>query len=104
LALLATIAGTYLVADNALDGGRVAHPSKRHPHSAQRPQIPVRTVNTATTPTTETAPAKYYLIRPGDSLYAISQRVHVALATLVALNPGVSPTSLRVGQRLTIRR
>ena len=44
------------------------------------------------------------MVRPGDGLDLIASRTGVSLQTLEALNPGVSSTSLRVGQRLILRR
>ena len=51
-----------------------------------------------------TAPSKrFYVIRTGDTLGDIAGRLGVPVARLLALNPGVRPTSLRIGQRIRTR-
>ena len=47
---------------------------------------------------------KFYVVKTGDTLSGIAIKTHVALATLVQLNPGLSPNSLQTGQRLRLRR
>jgi LysM repeat protein len=44
------------------------------------------------------------VVKPGDSLSAISVKTHVSVATLEALNPGIDPNALQTGQRLTLRK
>jgi hypothetical protein len=48
--------------------------------------------------------AKFYVVRPGDTLSAISVKTHVSISRLLSLNPLVSPNSLQTGQRLRLRR
>lgn len=48
--------------------------------------------------------SKFYVVKSGDSLSVISARTGVPLPTLESLNPGVSTSSLQVGQRLRLRR
>jgi LysM repeat protein len=62
------------------------------------------TTPTATAPTT-TSPAarRFYRIRAGDTLAAIAPRFGLTEAELVALNPGIEPTALRIGQRIRVR-
>ena len=38
-----------------------------------------------------------YDIRPGDTLYAVSQRCEVGLTRIMSLNADVNPRSLEVG-------
>jgi LysM repeat protein len=48
-----------------------------------------------------TAPGKrFYVIRAGDTLDAVARRFQTSVGHLLALNPGVEPTSLRIGQRI----
>ncbi len=62
------------------------------------------TVPTATAPTTTTPTARrFYRIRAGDTLAAIAPRFGLTEADLVALNPGIEPTALRIGQRIRVR-
>jgi len=43
-----------------------------------------------------------YQIRPGDTLYALSQRFGTTIQAILALNPGLDPNSLQVGRRICI--
>ena len=47
---------------------------------------------------------KYYVVRAGDTLSAISVKTHVPVYRILSLNPLVSPNSLQTGQRLRLRR
>jgi LysM repeat protein len=70
--------------------------------SATRTQPAVVVSNHPATRTT--GPAKrFYMIRAGDTLAEIADRLGVSVERLVALNPGVRPTSLRIGQRIRTR-
>ena len=61
---------------------------------------PTATVPTTTTPTSA---RRFYRIRAGDTLAAIAPRFGLTEAELVALNPGIEPTALRIGQRIRVR-
>jgi LysM repeat protein len=43
---------------------------------------------------------RYYVIRAGDTLEAVARRLRTSVERLLALNPGVEPTSLRIGQKI----
>jgi LysM repeat protein len=43
------------------------------------------------------------LVRPGDSLSAISARTGVSVGQLEQLNPGLDPNALHPGQRIKLR-
>jgi LysM repeat protein len=60
---------------------------------------------TATAPTQTTAGTsrRFYRIRPGDTLAAIAPRFGLTEVELLALNPGIEPTALRIGQRIRVR-
>ena len=47
---------------------------------------------------------KFYVVKPGDTLSAISIKTHVPISELTTHNPSISPTSLQTGQRLRLRR
>ncbi|HWQ01156.1 MAG TPA: LysM domain-containing protein [Gaiellaceae bacterium] len=49
------------------------------------------------------APARYYVIQPGDTLGAIASQFGTAVTVLVRLNPGVEPTALTPGEQIRIR-
>ncbi len=101
LALIAIIAGIYLIVHHSL----VTHHG-RTPTGQQT----TATVQTGAAGSSSGAKhghrssASFYVVRPGDSLDAISAHTGVSVSTLQALNPGVSPNELRVGQRLKLRR
>lgn len=48
------------------------------------------------------AAARTYQVRPGDTLYAISQQTGVPVARLIQLNNITNPDSLTVGQILVL--
>ena len=63
------------------------------------------TTETTTTGTSTSGPgAKFYVVQSGDTMGIISVKTHVPLATIEALNPGVSSNAMSVGQRLRIRK
>jgi LysM repeat protein len=43
-----------------------------------------------------------YVIRPGDTFYTIAQRLRTTVAAITALNPGVNPNQLQVGQSICV--
>jgi LysM repeat protein len=65
------------------------------------PSVPVTTAPTTTT--TPQEGRRFYRIRAGDTLAAIAPRFGLTEAELVALNPGIEPTALRIGQRIRVR-
>ena len=92
IALAAVAVGVYLIVHSGL-------PTHHQPSS-----------QTATVLTTKRKTSrrvrhpKFYVVRAGDTLSAISVRTHVPIARLLGLNPLVSPNSLQTGQRLRLRR
>ena len=49
--------------------------------------------------------AKFYVVKPGDTLSAIAGKTNVALPRLISLNRSlVPPYNLQTGQRLRLRR
>jgi LysM repeat protein len=55
--------------------------------------------------TTSQRPTKVslYTVRSGDTLGAIALHFHLAVDDIVALNPGIEPTALRVGQKIKVK-
>jgi LysM repeat protein len=94
LALAAAVTATYLVVHDALI----------HKHS-----VSTTTTLTQTTVSRHHAPkppskAKFYIVKPGDSLLKIASKTGVSITTIEALNPKVNPNSLQPSQRLLLRR
>ena len=44
-----------------------------------------------------------YVVQRGDSFSIIAEKTHTSVAALERLNPGVSTTALRVGQRIRVK-
>jgi LysM repeat protein len=103
LAIAATLAGVYVVANHALDGGTSSHARTRH-SGRSGARAGVRTVRPGSRSSSSATGPAFYIVRPGDSLSTISARTGVSLARLQSLNPGVASTALQVGQRLRLRR
>ena len=43
-----------------------------------------------------------YLIQPGDTLFQLAQRFQTTVPAIIALNPGLDPNNLRIGQTVCI--
>jgi len=56
-----------------------------------------------TTTAAKTTGARFYTVRSGDTLTAISIEVGVPVVTLQQLNPGLDTQALQPGQRLRLR-
>ena len=44
----------------------------------------------------------YYTIRPGDTLFTLSQRFNVSVQAIINANPGIDPNNLQIGQVICI--
>jgi LysM repeat protein len=92
IALAVVAVGTYLI----VHAGLANHP-RSVPHSTQvlsggrGGHRPHRT-------------AKFYVVKPGDTLSQISIKTHVSVLRITTLNPNLSPNSLQTGQRLRLRQ
>jgi LysM repeat protein len=87
LALIAVIAGTYLVVHAGLAKKHATGQS--HTRRARRSHHRV---------------AKFYVVKPGQTLTSIADKFGISVTTLEALNPNVDPNSLQSSQRLRLRR
>ena len=56
---------------------------------------------TLTVPTS-TEGAQFYTIRPGDTLETVAARYGTSVESLLALNPGIDPVQLTVGQKIRV--
>ena len=68
-------------------------------------KAPVTATAAATPPPKKRKPAttRYYVVQRGDSFSAIAAKARVSVAAIERLNPGVSSTALRVGQRIRVK-
>jgi LysM repeat protein len=92
IALVATIAGTYLIVHSGLK----KHSSTTSSQSA--------TATRASRARRRFARQKFYVVQPGDSLSSIAAKTGISVATLEALNGNLDPNSLQTAQRLRLRR
>ena len=61
-------------------------------------------VSTATSTTTaRTRSRRYYRLRQGETISDVAIRFDTSVERLLALNPGIKPYALRVGQRIRVR-
>ena len=96
--LAATIA--VLLIRAGLSGG---HPSLTSAPVTEVSPSPVTSPQT----TSEPAPPKptkkrYYDLRAGDTLAGVARRYKTTVDRLLELNPGVRPTSLRIGHKIRV--
>ena len=57
----------------------------------------------ATTGTTTATQKQFYRLRSGETLSDVAIRFSTTVDDLLALNPGIEPTNLNVGQRIRVR-
>ena len=92
IAIIAVAVSVYLVVHGAVDNH----------------QTVTQTRNAVNTPKhhkhKHSSKAKYYVVKPGDTLSGIAAHTGVALTTLEQLNPNISPNALQTGERLRLRR
>lgn len=75
------------------------------PSPSVEPSVsPSVTPSTAPTPSAEASPAGLvYVVKKGDTLYAIAVRNKTTVEAIVAVNPDIkNPNFLKVGQRVLI--
>jgi LysM repeat protein len=66
----------------------------------------VATTSATSTPTGTTPTVKrkqFYRLRLGETLSDVAIRFNTTVEELLALNPGIEPTNLNVGQRIRVR-
>jgi hypothetical protein len=93
LALAATAAASYVI----------VHSAVHHKHTAPPPVVQHSPLHRSDGRRPRTK-AKFYLVRPNDTLSRIAARTGVPLATIELLNPNVNPDTLHPSQRLRLRR
>ena len=96
LAIAAVAAASYVIIHHAL----------MHKHTSASLSVVQTTTSGARSRTTHrvSTKAKFYVVRPNDTMSKISTRTGVSLATLKLLNPNVNPDALQPQQRLRLRR
>ena len=94
LALAAAATATYLIVHDALKDKHAAPPALVAPRS---------TTQTHSTHNSTHPKAKFYVVRPNDTLSKIAARTGVSLGTIEQLNPSINPNALHPSQRLRLR-
>ena len=97
---LAAVTLALLVVRTSLDSESAA-PPRAAARSVAEP-LPTRTVRRTQPRPRAVQGGRIYTVRAGDTLEAIAVRAGRTVADLRRLNPGVRPTSLRIGQRLRV--
>jgi LysM repeat protein len=68
--------------------------------------VPATTGNGTTHPSAKASsspkPKKFYVVRSGDTLSAIAAKHHTTVVELQTLNPSLTSTTLRVGQKIKL--
>jgi LysM repeat protein len=95
LAIAAVAAAAYMIIHHA-----VIH---KHTSSSTTIAAPATTVHTGRGHRVSTK-AKFYVVRPNDTLSKIAAKTGVSISTLEALNKNVNPDALHPQQRLRLRR
>jgi len=77
-------------------GGGASHSKATHANPSTTAQ------STTTGTSTQTVTTRLYTIHSGDTLGAVAVHFGVSVDDIVALNPGIQPTALRVGQKIKV--
>ena len=95
LAIAAVAAASYVI----------IHKAVMHKHASASLSI-VQSSTTSHSRTTHriSTKAKFYVVRPNDTLSKIAAKTGVSLTTIEALNPNINPQALHPQQRLRLRR
>ncbi len=91
-----TTVDALAVRNGLADGGRMLF-------AGQRILVPASSAaRAATTTATAARTVRTHVVRPGDTMEGIAQRLGVPLAQLVRANPGINPHVIMPGQRLVV--
>ncbi len=104
--LLAGLTGMAITAVLAACGASVASstalPPEPQPYLSPSPSPPATLLPPLTVVVLPTPTPVVYVVVEGDTLSGIAQRFGVSLEALIAANPGIQPTALSIGAKLTI--
>ena len=79
------------------------HYTVLEPHATPTTTVSTKAATTARRhPRRPPAAGRFAIVQRGDSFSTIAVRTHTSVADLERLNPDVSPTALRVGQKIRI--
>ena len=106
VALLVLLTIAVVLIHNGLSGGSSSSATPPAASTATRTRpAPQRSQTTTAGATATTAPAsaQFYVVQSGDTFGSIAARYGTSVTQIEALNPGVSSTSLTVGQRIRVK-
>jgi LysM repeat protein len=89
-------------AANTASSVATALPAASTPPAVARPLQTQAPQPLSSEPTLSSTATKEYSVAKGDSFAKIAKANQISLKTLMAANPGVEPTKLKIGQRLQI--
>ena len=72
-------------------------------HSSVTSANTKKVTTTSATTSQSGAEVRTYTVQSGDTFGAIAAHFGISVDDIVALNPGVEPTALRVGQKIKIK-
>jgi LysM repeat protein len=98
--LLAVTIAVVLIRSGLESGG--GHSTTPPPHSATTVAATTTTTQALTT-TAKTVTKKFWTVKAGDTFGVIATSAGVSVATIQALNPTVSSTSLFIGEKIRIK-
>jgi LysM repeat protein len=99
-AFLAVATVAIVLVASAMHGSST--PSAPAPSPATRTTTAATTTSATTTTTTTAGTRRYYTVVAGDTFGVIASKAGTSVVALEQLNPGVSSTSLHVGQKLRV--
>ena len=104
VALLALVTIAVVLIHNGLSNGSSTSsstppPTATGPGATTAASTKTAAVSTATAPAT----AEYYVVQSGDTFGSIAARYGTTVAAIESLNPGVSSTSLTVGEKIRVK-
>jgi LysM repeat protein len=98
--LLAVTVAVVLVR-SGVEAGHAPRTTQTLPPLPTTPRV-AQTTTVHTTTRKRTVAKRYWTVQAGDTFGVISSQTGVSIATIEALNPGVSSTSLVIGQKVRI--
>jgi LysM repeat protein len=102
-AFLLVVTVAVVLIRTGVESGRTDRAARTFPPPPTTPRVATTTTTHGKT-TRKHAPAKrYWTVQAGDTFGVISSSTGVPVATIEQLNPGVSSTSLVIGQKVRTR-
>lgn len=105
-ALLVLVTIAVVLIHNGLSKGSAsstAPPTATAPSAASSPTTAPAVTTPTTAATTAPANAEYYVVQSGDTFGSIAARYGTSVTAIESLNPGVSSTSLTVGEKIRVK-